>query len=138
MSMAHNIDPVIAADTFPVHTTAYSCIRLMNDSRWPWLIVLPRDSDSHELHHLGDDQRQAYLHDIQRLSSIVQNHTRCRSVNIAMLGNVVPALHCHVVARNAGDPNWPKPIWGFEKAIAYTHNRPESLIQAVQSQLEDR
>lgn len=109
----------------------------MNDSRWPWLIVLPRDSDSHELHQLNDHQRTTYLNDINQLSEIVHRYTRCRSVNIAMLGNVVSALHCHVVARNENDLNWPKPIWGFEKAIAYGDNLPHKLIETVQQRFAD-
>lgn len=107
----------------------------MNDSRWPWLMVLPVNSDAQELHHLDDDQRTAYLDDINQVSFIVQQHTRCRSVNIAMLGNVVSALHCHVVARNEGDPNWPAPIWGFENAVPYNNNTPDALINAVKIQL---
>lgn len=130
-----NIDPTIKADTYPVCSTTHSYIRLMDDSRWPWLIVLPRDSDSQELHHLQDVQRVAYLNDINQLSRIIQQHTHCRSVNVAMLGNVVSALHCHVVARDENDPNWPKPIWGFEKAVGYGNNLPDLLIDTIQTQL---
>ena len=128
----HKINATIEADTLGVCTTTHSCIRLMNDSRWPWFIVLPKNTDSTELHHLSDTQRSGYLNDINMVSETLQQHTQCRSVNIAMLGNVVSALHCHVVARNEGDPNWPKPIWGFEQAIAYQDDIPKQLIKAVQ------
>ena len=129
------INSTIEADTLPVCLTAHSHIRLMNDSRWPWLILLPRNSDSTELHQLIETQRNGYLQDITRVSEIIQHHTQCRSVNVAMLGNVVSALHCHVVARDEGDPNWPKPIWGFEQSIAYADDIPEQLIKVVQKQL---
>lgn len=129
------IDPKIEADTLAVCTTEYSHIRLMNDNRWPWLIVLPKDSDSTELHHLSDNHRAGFLNDINRLSAKIQHITQCRSVNIAMLGNVVSALHCHVVARDAGDPNWPKPIWGFENAIVYKGNAHEEFVQSIQKEL---
>ncbi len=130
-----NIDPKIEADTLAVCTTEHSHVRLMNDSRWPWLIVLPRDSDSTELHHLSDMHRAGYLKDINRLSGIIQQLTLCRSVNIAMLGNVVSALHCHVVARDEGDPNWPKTIWGFEDAIVYEDKAADELIQTIRNSL---
>ena len=130
------INATIEADTLPVGTTTHSHIRLMNDSRWPWFIVLPRNSDSTELHQLVEEQRTGYLQDINRISEIVQQHTQCSSINIAMLGNVVSALHCHVVARDEGDPNWPKPVWGFEQSIAYTNDVPRQLIGAVREQLE--
>jgi len=135
MNTVPEIDPTIEADTYPVHKTAYSHIRLMNDCRWPWLIVLPRDTEAKELHHLDKIQRSAYLHDINQLSEIIQQYTACSSVNIAMLGNVVSALHCHLVARHASDLNWPKPIWGFEKAVAYNNNLPDGLIRKIQDQL---
>ncbi len=131
-----NINPTIKADTLAICSSDYSHIRLMNDSRWPWLIVLPANSDSTELHHLDNKQRTGYLDDINRLSELVQQHTQCRSVNIAMLGNVVAALHCHVVARDVDDPNWPKPVWGFQKAVAYTDNLPNPLIIAIQQNFD--
>lgn len=129
--MTMNINPTIKADTFTVCCTDHSHIRLMNDSRWPWLIALPKNSASTELHQLDDVQREGYLNDINRLSQLMQHHTQCQSVNIAMLGNVVSALHCHVVARNPGDANWPKPIWGYETAVAYIDNLPGSLIDVI-------
>lgn len=129
------INATIEADTLHVCTTAYSHVRLMNDSRWPWFIVLPTNTSCTELHQLVDAQRSGYLQDINRMSEIIQQNTQCRSVNIAMLGNVVSALHCHVVARDEGDPNWPKPIWGFEQSIAYTDDIPGQLVKAVQDQL---
>lgn len=132
-----NINPRIEADTLSVCSTEHSHIRLMNDSRWPWIIVLPKNSASTELHQLDDNQRRGYLEDINILSELMQRHTQCQSINIAMLGNVVSALHCHVVARNQDDPNWPKPIWGFETTVAYTSNLPSELIKTIQQKFND-
>jgi len=126
-----HIDNRIAADTLPIGSTAYSHIRLMNDSRWPWIILLPIDSVCTELHQLDEAQRTGFLHDINRCSEIVQSCTQCQSINIAMLGNVVAALHCHVVARNADDPNWPKPVWGYGSAVKYGDDLPVELTAAV-------
>lgn len=127
-----NIDARIKADTLAVCVTPYSHIRLMNDSRWPWLILLPADSTSRELHQLSDAQRTGFLNDVTRCSELMQEHTQCQSVNVAMLGNVVSALHCHVVARDEGDPNWPKPVWGFEERVMYGEKTPDQLIKLVQ------
>ena len=108
----------------------------MNDSRWPWLIVLPKDGTATELHRLARAQRSGFLADVNAISEALQHHTACQSVNIAMLGNVVTALHCHVVARNPQDPNWPRPIWGFEQAIPYAKNElPEALLDAIKTAL---
>ena len=96
-------------------------------------MALPLNSDATELHQLSDVQRIGFLNDINTLSNLLQSFTHCKSVNIAMLGNVVSALHCHVVARDPADPNWPAPIWGFEKAIAYADTLPSELIRHIES-----
>jgi len=67
------------------------------------------------------------------VSRVLQNMTGCKSVNVAMLGNVVSQLHCHVVAREADDPAWPKPVWGFESRISYAEKFPVSLTGAMRS-----
>ena len=124
----------IEADTHPVCTTEFAYVRLMDDSRWPWIILVPKQSDAEELHDLTHSQREGFIADVNQVSRVMQVTTKCQSVNVAMLGNVVPQLHCHVVARNPGDPNWPAPIWGFESALSYDDNLTsvQKLTNAIQ------
>lgn len=137
------MDPRIKADTLAVCTTAFSHVRLMNDKRWPWFILLPKEAEqsktdappSAELHNLSESLRTGFMNDVTRVSELVEQHTRCKSVNIGMLGNVVPDLHCHVIAREEGDANWPNPVWGFEHAIAYSDDQPHALLDAVKASL---
>ena len=104
----------------------------MNDSRWPWLILVPLHDEIDELHDLTHGQRDGFMADVNQVSRVVKKITQCKSVNIAMLGNIVSQLHCHVVARDIDDPNWPRPIWGFESAVAYGGNEPVNLVAAIQ------
>lgn len=127
------IDPRILADTLEICTTGNAQIRLMNDIRWPWLILLPVQADIQELHDLTSEQRKLFMTEVNRASRVMKEITGCLSVNIAMLGNVVPQLHCHVVARHEGDPNWPGPVWGHEAPRAYTGQAPVALMDAVRS-----
>ncbi len=126
-----SIHPRILADTLDVCSTSSAHIRLMNDSRWPWIILLPVQDGIEELHDLTHEQRNSFMADVNQVSRVVQLVTACKSVNIAMLGNVVPQLHCHVVARYEGDPNWPAPVWGFGSATAYEGKPAEALLAAV-------
>ena len=126
-----SIHPQILSDTLEVCSTTYSHVRLMNDSRWPWLILLPQQANINELHDLTHKQRDLFMADVNHASRVMQVHSQCRSVNIAMLGNVVSQLHCHVVARDEGDPNWPRPVWGFESAVPYDDSYPEALIRTL-------
>jgi diadenosine tetraphosphate (Ap4A) HIT family hydrolase len=125
------MDAKLLADTLPVCITGSAHVRLMNDSRWPWLILIPLQERIEELHDLTHTQRGAFMADVNQVSRVLHLTTGCRSVNIAMLGNVVSQLHCHVVARFEDDPNWPSPVWGFGSATAYAGNEPEPLLSAV-------
>ncbi|MFK7892813.1 MAG: HIT family protein [Granulosicoccus sp.] len=126
-----SIDPRLVSDTLLVCESHSASIRLMNDSRWPWLILIPHATDATELHELPPQVCSAFLADVNQTSRLMKQETGCTSVNIAMLGNVVSQLHCHVVARNHGDPNWPAPVWGFEKATPYNADLPQTLLAAV-------
>ena len=124
----------LASDTHPICITNSSHIRLMNDRRWPWIILVPVQPDIEELHDLTHAQREIFMSDVNQVSRVMQVSTKCQSVNVAMLGNVVPQLHCHVIARNPGDPNWPNPVWGFDSALPYQNGerKIQKLIKAVQ------
>lgn len=126
-----SLHPRLLADTLPVCITPNAHVRLMNDSRWPWLILVPLQSDSEELHDLTHLQRDLFMADVNQASRIMKRVTDCRSVNIAMLGNVVSQLHCHVVARNENDPNWPAPVWGYGSAVAYDGDEPRDLLATL-------
>lgn len=116
--------------------TDHAHVRLMNDRRWPWLILIPLAPDIEELHQLSTAQREGFMADVNLLSRELQRLSQCRSINVAMLGNVVSQLHCHVIARDEGDPNWPAPVWGHGTAVPYVaeqmHGLSESIRQVFQ------
>lgn len=129
-----SLHPKIEADTLFICDTDHAHVRLMDDCRWPWIILVPLQGDAQELHDLTHKQRESFMADVNQVSRVVQVVTGCQSVNVAMLGNVVSQLHCHVVARNPQDPNWPAPIWGFESAVSYDNNLTsvQNLIISIQ------
>jgi len=110
------LDPALRRDTRHLFDTDHAHVLLANDARWPWLILVPRDSSVREVHELSPGARAGFLENASGVGDVLQQTTGCHSVNIAMLGNVVSQLHCHVVARSPGDPAWPAPIWGFGRA----------------------
>lgn len=134
-----NLNSKIAADTFAVVQSPYTIVRLMNDARWPWLILLPAMSNVSEIHQLTRMERERFFADINTMSDCLQSMTGCTSINVAMLGNVVSDLHCHVVARNINDPNWPNPIWGFESAVGYTEKTmPHELLSSIKRRFTEQ
>jgi len=91
----------------------------MNDCRWPWFILIPRIDGAEEWHDLFTDQRQDIDLEVANVASVLKSVTGCQKINIASIGNMVSQLHIHVVARSAGDPNWPGLVWGFGERKPY-------------------
>jgi len=133
--MPFELDKQIAKDTFPVASLDTCELRLMNDSRWPWFILVPRFEKACEWHELFTDQRQDIDFEVANVASALKAVTGCEKINIASLGNMVRQLHIHIIARNSGDTNWPGPVWGFGEPVSYDDTTSEKLIQAMANAL---
>lgn len=129
------LDARLAADTRWLAATPACELLLMNDARWPWLILVPRQAGASELHELDATLAERVFADIALASRAMQRATGCRSVNVAALGNVVAQLHVHVVARDEGDTNWPRPVWGAGVATPYTATEPPTFAAEVAAAL---
>ena len=122
------LHPQLADDTHPVAHLPLSELRLMDDANHPWLILVPRVADVTELIDLGPAQQAALMDEINLASRVLRERFRPDKLNVAALGNLVPQLHVHVIARFTGDIAWPRPVWGTASARPYP---PELLVQRV-------
>jgi len=113
-----SLHPQLAADTVPVCDLALSRLLAMNDADFPWLILVPRRAGASDMIDLGAEQ-PLLMDEIAAVSRALKDETRCDKLNVAAIGNVVPQLHIHVVARRIGDPLWPKPVWGATAGRRY-------------------
>lgn len=123
----------LAADSHPLAAFALSDLRLMDDANYPWLVLVPRVAGASELIDLQGDERHRLVDEIDRASQALRAVFRPRKLNVAALGNVVPQLHVHVIARFEDDPAWPAPVWGRVAARPYT---PEQLVERI-ARLQD-
>jgi diadenosine tetraphosphate (Ap4A) HIT family hydrolase len=105
------LHPQLAADTTPVGELALSRVLAVNAADYPWLILVPRRADLTEIADLGADAFPL-MAEIALASLALKEITHCDKINVAALGNVVPQLHVHIVARCKTDPLWPNPVWG--------------------------
>ena len=105
-------------------------VLLSNDSNYPWVILVPKKDDIKEIHDLTEDEQQTLMKEISRVSHFVKEEFDADKVNIGALGNLVPQLHIHVVARYKDDVSWPGPIWGKAEPIAYTDEQI-SIVKKV-------
>ncbi|MCQ0988875.1 HIT domain-containing protein [Jiella marina] len=113
------LDPRLAADTGAIGTLGLCTLRLMNDRRWPWLILVPQRNDLSEIFELTPLDQTMLTFETNLVAEALKAETGAVKINVAALGNVVSMLHVHVVARNPGDANWPGPIWGHGTAEPY-------------------
>lgn len=133
--MAFELHPGLAADTIELGSFPLSRLLLMNDSRYPWCVLVPQRENVREIHELAESDRLQLLHEITRLSEQMQASFEAHKMNVAALGNQVPQLHIHVIARQTSDPAWPGPVWGIGNAVAYDAASAAALHDRLVSRL---
>src|SRR6185437_15105861 len=106
---------------------------LMNDARYPWLILVPRRAEVTEITELTAAERTLLMEEMARAGEVVRALPGVAKLNIGALGNLVPQLHIHVVGRRPGDPAWPGPVWGHSPAVPYEMTARDGLIALVRS-----
>lgn len=107
----------------------------MNDSRFPWIILVPKIPDLQDFHEIPTQHRDVLFQEIEKASETIQKHWLVEKMNVAALGNQVSQLHIHVIGRSRTDEAWPNPVWGYGTPIAYDTADLSILIQALQHQL---
>ena len=129
MSSSFALDSRIAAGTLPVGDLALSSVLLQNDSRFPWLVLVPRRAGVVELTDLDDEDYRRLADEIRLATRVMLALAQPDKVNVATLGNVVPQLHVHVVGRFRSDPAWPGPVWGFGERRPYPPHAAAALTE---------
>lgn len=109
------IDERILATSLEVGEVSGFQVRLVKDQRYFWILVISRRQNVSEWHDLDPDHHLMSHHLVRHLTAGLKQATGAEQMNVAAIGNVVPQLHIHIVARNPGDQHWPQPIWGQGK-----------------------
>lgn len=106
------LDKRLEGDSLPLMDFALCHVRLMNNARFPWLLLVPRKPGLREITDLLPADQQELMQEIAHASRVLQSVCGAEKMNIGALGNIVPQLHIHVIARFAHDAAWPNPVWG--------------------------
>lgn len=114
------VDERLAQDTIFLGDFALCRVLLMNDSRYPWLILVPRCAAISEVFELTVEQQQQLWQETSYVGKVLKEVFQADKINIATLGNVVKQLHMHVLLRMHNDEAWPAPIWGKGDAQPYS------------------
>ena len=125
------IDPRLAADSVFIADGPLSQVRLIDDTRFPWLVLVPRVPGASEWIDLDGGQQRLLLAELNQVSQLLRAEPGVEKLNIGALGNIVRQLHVHVVGRHAGDPAWPGPVWGQGEARPYDDKALEAAKSAA-------
>lgn len=113
------LHPRLAADTHAMGDLPLCRVLLMNDARFPWLILVPRRAGLHEMTDLPSEDAPAMMGEIRLVSKALRDTLSPDRINVAAIGNMVDQLHVHVIARTLSDPAWPGTVWGYGGAKPY-------------------
>ena len=138
MTVDISLDPRLAADSVGVGKLSLCEVRLQDDARFPWLVLVPQRSGVIELFDLSAADRAAAIEEIAQCSAALRAVTQCLKINVGALGNIVRQLHIHIVARNEDDAAWPGPVWGVGTRVSYSETEKSERIARLRSALAMR
>ena len=118
-------------DTIDIGDLPLSRVLVIKDANYPWLLLVPRRDKASEIIDLDEVAQGQLMTEITRVARAVKEITKCDKLNVAALGNMVPQLHVHIIARRKTDAAWPRPVWGVVPPLA--HDAAE--VQAFMSEL---
>lgn len=135
MVVMFTLHPQLVKDTFVVGEFAVSLLLLINDSQYPWCILVPQRENLCELYELDAATRIQVLEESCTLAATMQRLYAADKMNVAALGNVVAQLHIHHIARMQTDAAWPMPVWGKFPAQPYTDAERDMRLQELRAAL---
>ncbi|MBE0350440.1 HIT domain-containing protein [Pseudoalteromonas lipolytica] len=125
--MPFSLAPELQRDCIELADWPLCKVLLMNDSQYPWFILVPREAGLKEIIDLCETQQVTLLRESAKLSKLLQQVFNPDKLNVAALGNMVPQLHIHHIARFKTDAAWPAPVWGKLPAVPYSDEQITSL-----------
>ena len=130
-----SLHPQLARDAVAIGDLALSHVLVANDANWPWLLLVPRRQGVCEIIDLDEAEQAQLITEIAHAGRALKAVTACDKLNVAALGNVVPQLHVHVIARRQGDAAWPKPVWGAVPPVDHDKYEVERFIAELRRKL---
>jgi diadenosine tetraphosphate (Ap4A) HIT family hydrolase len=133
--LTFSLDPRLEQASVFVCELALSQVRLLNDSRFPWALLVPRVSGASELFDLNEADAQMLNREIRTVSLALKAFAPCDKINVGALGNKVRQLHVHVIARRQNDAAWPGAVWDKGDAVPYAKEAKAALVEELRAAL---
>lgn len=129
------LHPRLDQDTLPILELPTSSVRLLNDRRFPWVVLVPRIPGASSWFELDTTQQQAVMVEVNVVAARLNELFDPKRINLGMIGNMVEQLHVHCVARFENDPAWPGVVWGYGSAEPYPGDQGHERCRAISSGL---
>ncbi len=138
MTTLFQLHPRLKEDCIAIGRFDLCQLLMMNDSQYPWFILVPEKTGIKEIYQLGKTERRVLTDESSFLAEKMAALYNADKLNIAAIGNLVPQLHIHHVVRYQSDKAWPAPIWGKFAAVPYTRQQITDNIDRVKERLQSR
>jgi diadenosine tetraphosphate (Ap4A) HIT family hydrolase len=132
---AWSLHPQLEEETIDIGDLPLSRVLVIRDANYPWLLLAPRRPDAVEIIDLDEVEQAQLMTEVSRAARALKDVTKCDKLNIAALGNVVPQLHVHVIARRTGDAAWPRPVWGVVPPVPHDAGEVQNFISALRRKI---
>ncbi|MGJ5175589.1 HIT family protein [Bradyrhizobium oligotrophicum] len=132
---AWSLHPQLAKDTIDIGDLPLSRVLVIKDANYPWLLLVPRREGAVEIIDLDEVAQAQLMTEITRVSRALKDVTECDKLNVAALGNMVPQLHVHIIARRTGDVAWPRPVWGVAPPVPHDPQEVAHFISAIRRKI---
>lgn len=129
------LHPQLQKDTVDIGDLPLSRVLIIKDAHYPWLLLVPRREDITEIIDLDEVAQAQLTTEIARVGRALKEVTKCDKLNVAALGNVVPQLHVHIIARRTTDAAWPRPVWGVMPPLAHDPEELQLFISALRRKI---
>ena len=130
-----SLHPQLKKDTIDIGDLPLSRVLVIKDAHYPWLLLVPRREDVSEIIDLGEVEQAQLMTEINRVARALKEISKCEKLNIAALGNLVPQLHVHIIARRSGDAAWPRPVWGVMPPLTHDMDEVQNFIGALRRKI---
>lgn len=132
---AWTLHPRLEGDTVNIGDLPLSRVLVIKDANYAWLLLVPRRADVDEITDLDEVAQAQLMTEITRVARALKDVTGCDKLNVAALGNIVPQLHIHIIARRKTDAAWPKPVWGEAPPLPYDRVELDKFIAAIRRKI---
>lgn len=134
-SSTWSLHPQLQKDTIDIGDLPLSRVLVIKDANYPWLLLVPRRDKAVEIIDLDEVAQGQLMTEINRVGRALKEITRCDKLNVAALGNMVPQLHVHIIARRTSDAAWPRPVWGVVPPLAHDAAEVQRFISELRRKI---